>query len=886
MLNFLAWYLLVTFLGWLTFPLAYRLFPALADRGFSLARALGLLVWAYGFWLMASLGLTQNDGGGLLLALVVLAALSGASLLKRARRKTLWEWIKSNVRLIVVVEVLFFLAFAAWAFVRASNPNIETAGGEKTMEMAFINAIMRSPTFPPHDPWLSGYAISYYYFGYVMTAMLAEATGTLGSVAHNLMFALVFALSFIGAYGILYNLLAAWRSRRPVVTSIAPEIREGRPSLSRPLLGPLFLLFVSNLEGFLEVLHQMGLFWSWKADGTGVSAFWAWLGIKNLTTPPVRPLGIVPGQPFWSWLSSHVIPDRFIWWWQASRVIQDYDLAHNFREIIDEFPAFSYLLGDLHPHVLAMPFGLLTVASALNLFLGGWKGQTNLRFYRLSINVAGICIAGLLLGGLAFLNTWDILMGFALVGGAYVVSRALEYGWNWDRLKDLFAVCVPVGLLAILLYLPFFVGFQSQAGGILPNLDSPTRGVQLWVMWGPFFFAILATLVYLWRSVKYPAAWKRGFALAGGLVLFLWLFSWALGFLALRIKPGVVTGFLDSQCSGSVAICFSLTTLRRLSYIGGLLTLVGILGTALAFLVKTGNSQAEVDFSPDIHVDRPLPFIFLLIILGSLLVIAPEFVFLLDLFVNRMNTIFKFYYQAWLMWSLTAAFGVAVLLQELRKAWWWVFRVSLVLVLFMALVYPVLGLLNKTNNYQLPAFEKSLIDARTAGDPAALETAAQVWTLDGTQLFRSQYPDDAAAARWLLTAPAGVVAEAFNKTSSYTDYARISAYSGDPTVLGWWYHEWQWRGSVNEQVSPLTNLTCKARDSYDTRRMRSDDISCLYETKSWDVASEVITQYNIRYVVVGTLERRDYHLNEALLQQHLRSVFHQGQVVIYEVPQG
>ncbi len=141
--------------------------------------------------------------------------------------------------MIVIVEVLFFLAFAAWAFVRASNPNIEVSGGEKTMELAFINAILRSPTFPPHDPWLSGYAISYYYFGYVMTAMLAKATGTLGSVAHNLMSALIFALSFIGAYGILYNLLAVWRKRQSGCTcqkSRRRPVKAGHP-LACPCLG-------------------------------------------------------------------------------------------------------------------------------------------------------------------------------------------------------------------------------------------------------------------------------------------------------------------------------------------------------------------------------------------------------------------------------------------------------------------------------------------------------------------------------------------------------------------------------------------------------------------------------------------------------------------------
>ncbi|HVM70382.1 MAG TPA: DUF2298 domain-containing protein [Anaerolineales bacterium] len=871
MLQFLLWYLLVTLLGWLTFPLAYRLFPALAERGFSLARPLGLLLWGYCFWMMASLGVIQNDGAGLALALLVVLAVSAGTLRRKETRQALRQWISSNVKTIGMVELLFLLVFAAWAFVRASNPNIEVSGGEKTMELAFINAIMRSPTFPPHDPWLSGYAISYYYFGYVMTAMLAKATATLGSVAHNLMSALIFALSFIGAYGIIYNLLVAWRSRQPALSpqDAGPAIAT-RPPLGLSLLGPLFLLFVSNLEGFLEVIHQMGLFWKFSPDGSGTSAFWSWLGIKNLVEPPVLPLGPVP--------------NRFIWWWQASRVIQDYDLAHNFREIIDEFPAFSYLLGDLHPHVLAMPFDLLMVSVAINLFLGGWKGQTDLRLYRLSISPVGLFFSSLIIGGLAFLNTWDILMGFGLLAGAYILSRALEDGWKLDRLKDLFAICVPAGLLAIVLYLPFYVGFQSQAGGILPNLDSPTRGAQLWVMFGPLFLALLAYLIYLWRGEKRPADHKWGFAIAAGIIIFLWVFSWALAFLALWIKPGLVSQLIDSYCSGSIAVCFGLTTLRRFSYIGGILTLLVLLGLALAFLIKTGSRKPAAEQSGESLAGHPLPFVLLLITLGALLVIAPEFVFLRDLFVNRMNTIFKFFYQAWLMWSLASAFGVAVLLQRLRAGWAWAFRVGLGIVLVMALAYPVFGLSNKTNDFQLPAFIESLNAAKADRDPAPLQTAARVWTLDGAQLFQNQYPDDAAAARWLLDAPAGVIAEAFNKTSSYTDYARMSAYSGDPTVLGWWYHEWQWRGSVDEQVSPLTNLTCRAQDSYDARRMRSDDISCLYQANTWNVVSEIIAQYNIRYVVIGTLERRDYRINESLFQQHLKQVFRQAQVVIYEVP--
>ena len=181
----------------------------------------------------------------------------------------------------------FLPGFAGWAFVRASNPNIQTAGGEKTMELAFIDAILRSPTFPPHDPWLSGYAISYYYFGYVMTAMLAKATGTLGSVAHNLMSALIYSLTAVGAYGILYNLLAAWRKHHL-------QLPSNRRQPVYLYWGPLFLLIVSNLEGFLEVLYRRGSGNGIRRDA--VSSFWHWLNIPDLTESAFTPAGMA-AQP-------------------------------------------------------------------------------------------------------------------------------------------------------------------------------------------------------------------------------------------------------------------------------------------------------------------------------------------------------------------------------------------------------------------------------------------------------------------------------------------------------------------------------------------------------------------------------------------------------------
>ncbi|MFL7871636.1 MAG: DUF2298 domain-containing protein, partial [Anaerolineales bacterium] len=541
---FFSWYLSVTLLGWLTFPLVYQLFPALSDRGYSLSRAAGLLVWGYIFWLLTSLGLSQNDAGGLLLALLLLIGLSVWALRSADRRRrttedrdivnglsSIVDWVKYNRRLVFSVEILFFIAFAFLAFVRASNPELTSA--EKPMELMFINAILRSPTFPPRDAWLSGYAISYYYFGYVMTAMLAKLTGVPGSAAHNLMTALIFALGAIGSYGILYNLLSASDHRQQTVDdeeqhTVHREVPfEYQPS-TVAFLAPLFLLLVSNAEGFLEVLHRLGLFWTGK-----VSAFWTWLDIKDLTQPPTQPLG---------W-----IPERYLWWWRASRVISDYDLSGGFKEIIDEFPFFSFLHADLHPHVLAIPFSLLAIAAALNLFLGGWHGELNLFGLRLRINLAGFIFLGLLLGGLAFLNTWDILVAAALVVGAYVLARVREAGWGWERGEDLFVLGIPLGILSFLLYIPFYVGFSSQLGGVLPNLVYPTRGAQLWVMLVTLLLPLCAYLIYLWRAGDLSGRWKLALGLSLGLVLALWAFSWLLGLGVGFFSPDLKALFLQQQ---------------------------------------------------------------------------------------------------------------------------------------------------------------------------------------------------------------------------------------------------------------------------------------------------------------------------------------------------
>jgi YYY domain-containing protein len=817
LVDLVIWYLLITALGWLTFPLAYRLLPTLSDRGYAISRALGLLLWGYIFWLLASLGILPNQPNGLLFAAILLGGLCLLALSGIQRREML-AWLRSRRVMIFTVEALFLLAFALWAWVRSANP--EAIGTEKPMELAFINAILSSPTFPPHDPWLSGYGISYYYFGYILVAMLAKLAGTTGGVAFNLGGILVFALSACGVYGLVFNLLNAGHKATAPDTDTTPDSHP-RFTLAS-LFGPLFLLLVSNLEGFLHVLHTRGLFWRQDPSGAMTSPFWSWLGILDLNQPPTEPV---------SW-----IPTRFWWWWRASRVVQDYDLARGWREIIDEFPFFSFLLADLHPHVLAMPFALLVITLALGLFLDPGKDQpvwpalnTQRAFApTLRIQPAFFLLTAIALGGLSFLNTWDFPLYLALVAAAYSLGRMiLANDTFFTAVKDFAWLGFALAICGGLLYFPFYLGFSSQAGGVLPNLIYPTRGAHLWVMFAPLLLPILAFLFYLTRSSSHRSAFWGAFKLSLGLIVFLWLLAIAMG-IAITFIPQYADLYLGSLAAQNRIDLLTGSLTRRFTSPGGWITLLALLTLTIGLLWSTLTHRKTV--AEDLPIAAPgfgssSIFTVLLVVFGTFLVLGPEFFYLRDLFGWRMNTIFKFYFQAWLVWSVAAAFGTVTLLTNLRGGWKNLFSTGLILLLAASLTYPLLSLWNKTNGFQ-----------------------PSEWTLDSTAYFARNSPDEMSAIRWLQEAPQGVLAEAVPQGGgSYSEYARVSTLSGKPSVLGWVGHENQWRGDAASTAIGS----------------RQNDLARLYCTRDWDEARAILEQYGIRYVFVSGLERATYQPDES-----------------------
>ena len=172
-------------------------------KAIRLARAVGLLLTAYLFWILGSLGFLRNTTGGILLAWLIVIGIS-LTVYVRGREPFDWRgWWRENRSVVITGEILFAVLFVGWAIIRAYQPELHST--EKPMDLMFINSIIRSPAFPPNDAWMAGYSISYYYFGYFIAAMLSTASGITGAIGLNMMVSLVFALTGLTAFGVVYK---------------------------------------------------------------------------------------------------------------------------------------------------------------------------------------------------------------------------------------------------------------------------------------------------------------------------------------------------------------------------------------------------------------------------------------------------------------------------------------------------------------------------------------------------------------------------------------------------------------------------------------------------------------------------------------------------------
>lgn len=738
MLSALAWWAVLALLGLLALPYLTFAFRRLPDRGLAFGKIAGALLLGYLLWVLGTVRVVPNGRGAAALALVLLAV--GALLLWRRQGRRLIAFLRWQRGTLVLYEAVFLAGFLFWAFVRAHNPEIE--GTEKPMDFALLNTAVRSESFPPADPWLSGHPVNYYYFGYLIVGGIAQLSGQAAAVAFNLGLATLFGSAAVGAWGLGMN-LARLHGRTLKQAALYGGVAAG------------FLLLMGNLEGTLELLR-------WH--GAGPPQFWGWLNLKGDTDQATGRWRLLEPAPDPGGSADSWYPADGWWWWRATRVIDTLDEGESRDYTITEFPFFSFLLGDLHPHLLALPVALLGLGLCLELLLArprrfrpwlrAWPGS--------------LLPAVFVFGSLGFINGWDLVPYLCLYAGIGLLAMLTGAGatsWGWFALW-----CALLGAGAFVLYGPFYfplalqllsplAGGESVQGFPIAWWSGPgTRPAHFLLLWVPF---ALAAGLLLW--VRSP----RTAVIAGAFL--------GVGWLVLELLHGSAPT----------------TPLHRVW---------PLVPAAAAFVLAVKS------------LDRPaLAFALALVGAAFLLFAVNESLYIRDVFGNRMNTVFKLSYQAWVFLAVAAAFTVCFVNAQ-RAA-----LAALLAVVLLACVYPVTALPAKADGFR--------------GEP----------TLDGLAHLRKRDPAEAEALGWIaarIPRRGGVVLEATG--GQYTHHGRVSGSTGVPTVLGWAGHEVQWRGGDR------------------LLRGRAEDIDRIYLALDKAEVRPLLDKYGVDYVYVGSLERAKY----------------------------
>lgn len=807
-----AWLLALAGLTVVGFPFAFAVGRGLPDRGFGLSPALGLLLVSYLAWLGASLGVFSFDRGGLWVAIGLLG-FEGAVLMTALRRELVCL-VRERWRILIFEGVLFLALLGLLLAVRAMNPDLwhPARGGEKPMEMAYLTAVMKSPAFPPYDPWFAQGFINYYYYGFVMAATPILLTGIVPAVAFNLAVPTFFALTGVGVFTVSLALVSHRRRRK------RPRWRELRfgcwAVLFVLLMGNLVetRLFLADLaHGLPQLRHTL----SSRPPEQGRAPQWA------------RALG--------EWGRDKAFLERFKpyapryndhWFWNASRAI-----AHDRGEAppITEFPYFTFLYADLHPHMMGLPLVLLALGLSLAVIRfadSSGAMQGSIRRSRLR-QVLLYGLLALALGALWPTNAWDYppYLGMALAAVGLAV-------WRRDgrlRFGALAEAVLKWGLVvagATLLFMPFrywygaaYTSIEAWKGSRTPWGDYLTiHGAMLFVVCSamladmvrgrglnPWMRAPRVFLLRLHRPRRLRAALRHWRAIAGRGAIW-WVVY--LGVLALLVFGLVLLARSSGPAATglSVALVAAGLVWRRRPDAMWQFALVGAAG-ALALTV----------------------FVEFLVLRGD---------------ISRMNTVFKFYLQAWVLMGLAGTAGLARV-RRLRRPWpggkaallWrgarvMAWRLAVALLVMAGLLYPLLA---------TPARIRDRFDE-------SRET-----TLDGAAFMRTvthrhqdkplQLEWDRQAIEWLQDNVCGtpVVAEANTQPILYGWGNRYAMFTGLPAVVGWDWHQRQQRALEPESVS---------------RRIR--ELRRFYETPRVDEATQFIERYGVEYIVVGQLERAIY----------------------------
>lgn len=776
-LAILLWLLLFELVGLLAWPLCRRIFTRSLDAGWAWSKTAGWLIWGYAIWLPVSLGWWTNRWPAVVVGLVVLAACSWLAI-GSPRQSSAWRQALALPpvevgRHVLRTELLYLAAFAVWVFVRAANPDLwhPTFGGEKPFEFGMLNAIIRSPVMPPPDPFFSGGLINYYYYGLFLAAVPIRATGLDPAIAFNLLVPTLFALVTTGAAAIVRDLTGRWRWG---------------------MLGAAMVAVLGPIASAVPFGESRGLLVALRAARPGLAGWGGRLGD---------------------------------WFWGPSRVIP---------HTINEFPFFSYLFADLHPHMIALVFTLLVIALAVELSNTG----------RQRLSRPALWLAALVLGTLAAANSWDAPTSALVLGGA-LVGRAWRLRHRYDSPKRRATAIAGTVVLAaallvagLMLFLPFFMNYQAMVGGI-GRVRFPDTLLQFVSIYGLSLYVSLTLLAGLGWVVSRRATRPLVRRAAQGAAA-------ATPLLTLALLLGGAT--IGRKASPAAAEASPAAPVLAFVLLG-----LAAFGVALLLIARLRDEEWMNLW---------------LITAGLLVAFGIQLVFVRDHLAGgeweRMNTVFKFGLQIWTLLALGAASALPLVLRLLRRAgeatlgiWIGV----LLLLMFAATTYPAIAVPSRL----AMRFEQH--PGLTLDGLAYMQTARYEQENKTIELRW-----DADAIRWLKDNLSGLPIVLQSEAEFYRHFGvRIAAATGFPTVVSGLHEDEQRPG---DQVAARVN-----------------DVRTIYSTPDPEVALRLLEKYKVDYVYVGPAERAFYDAAglakwEKMIGTSIDRVFENPGVQIYRVRPG
>ncbi len=805
LVGLLIWYIFLAVLGLLTYPLLRLLLPGLSDGGYPFARLVGLIFLAWLAWLPASLGgVYTRPTIAISLGLIALAGLGAAWLQREALRAE----IRARGRYFLLVEAIFLAFFIIDLLIRVGNPDLwhPAKGGERPMDFAYFNAVLKSTTFPPYDPWFAGGYINYYYYGFVLVGTPVKLLAIVPAIAYNFILPSLFAMLALGGFSLAWNFYALWKKDSKIDQLTRVRLFDSR--LLAGISAAVGLVLLGNL-GVIQLVFQ-----HLQKQAVAYEIFASrdvWM-VERI---------VWAAQGFFKTLQGQAggIPlDQ--WYWNPSRVMPPGDVA------ITEFPLFTFLYSDLHAHMIALPLTVLALAWALStLFARNLKPMHWL---------ATLAFGGLALGALRPTNTWDLptYLVFAVLVTGYAIFRYVEVGQQkryglsptLQRAGLALAGMAALVAFALLFYQPYsrWFGLGYTEVKLWENEKTPIW--SYWTQFGLFLFVIFFWMTWETRQ---------------------WLAQTPLSALA-KLKPYQL-----------------LIELALILLIGAVLLLVFGTKTSIAwFCLPLAAWALILMLRPGLSDSKRMA----LFMVGTALAVSLG-VDVVVLAGDRMNTVFKFYMQAWVLFAISASAALAWTLAEFDE-WHSIWRKIWQTGFFLLSGGALLFTFTATN-----AKIQDRMGVNLPNGLDSMEYMAHVTYWDQTDMDLSQ---DYRAILWMQANIKGspVVLEGAPAGVQYTWFSRYTVYTGLPTVVGWQWHQ--------EQQRRLAPAGIVAR--------RGLEVQNFYNTSDIPAAQEFIKKYDVRYIVVGQVERIHYTPGGLLKfesQNGLlwREVYRDLQTVIYEVLQ-